>query len=236
MTVAGSNRFKEINTPSELGKLTDAKLQRLGVESKEDRKLALEAIKKAGFVSKAPTNSVARTAKNGKVMAVGGAIAQTEASTPGAGPSRLVGKVNDYSAARRFNASEVLTLWQKEKASPKPNKRKRDEDLDQDLPSGPQNETLLLGNLDFNEELNEEVLTTKATVVNRAPVMSLWSTIVAERLGFSREEALSIGAAYTEMNAVSKGASLGIFKERDKIGMEAVKGGAQPYVELMGRR
>ena len=66
--------------------------------------------------------------------------------------------------------------------------------------------------------------------------MSLWSTIVAERLGFSREEALSIGAAYTEMNAISKGASLGIYKEKDKIGLEAVKGGAQPYVELMGRR
>ena len=93
-----------------------------------------------------------------------------------------------------------------------------------------------MGNLDFNEELDEEILKTKVAVVNRAPVMSLWSTIVAERLGFSREEALSIGAAYTEMNAISKGAALGIFKERDKIGMEATKGGAQPYVELMGRR
>lgn len=33
----------------------------------------------------------------------------------------------------------------------------------------------------------------KAAVVNRAPVMSAWATIVAERMGFRREEALSIG-------------------------------------------
>ena len=85
-------RFKEHNTPSELAKLTDAKLQKLGVESKEDRKLALDAFKKAGYVSKAPTNATARTNQKGRVMAVGGAIAQTETTSPGAGPSRL-GKV-----------------------------------------------------------------------------------------------------------------------------------------------
>lgn len=38
-----------------------------------------------------------------------------------------------------------------------------------------------------------EVLKVKSTVVNRAPLMTAWATIVAERLGFEREEALSIG-------------------------------------------
>lgn len=33
----------------------------------------------------------------------------------------------------------------------------------------------------------------KSVVVNRAPVMSAWATVVAERMGFKREEALSIG-------------------------------------------
>ncbi len=33
----------------------------------------------------------------------------------------------------------------------------------------------------------------KYTVVNRAPVMMAWAFVVAERLGFQREEALSIG-------------------------------------------
>lgn len=39
----------------------------------------------------------------------------------------------------------------------------------------------------------DEVLKVKSTVVNRAPLMTAWATIVAERLGFEREEALSIG-------------------------------------------
>lgn len=34
---------------------------------------------------------------------------------------------------------------------------------------------------------------TKSTIVNRAPVMTAWAMVVAERLGFKREEALSIG-------------------------------------------
>jgi len=39
----------------------------------------------------------------------------------------------------------------------------------------------------------DQVLQLKSTVVNRAPVMTAWATIVAEWIGFCREEALSIG-------------------------------------------
>ena len=41
---------------------------------------------------------------------------------------------------------------------------------------------------------------------------------------------------YTEMNAISKGVSLGIFESSKNKGMEATKGGSQPYVDIMGRR
>jgi hypothetical protein len=77
--------------------------------------------------------------------------------------------------------------------------------------------------------------------------MTAWATVVAERLGFRREEALSIGAlpvsstahgltraaqAYTEMNANAKGQSLGIIgPSRDNLA-----GSSQPFVELMGRK
>lgn len=50
-----------------------------------------------------------------------------------------------------------------------------------------------LGSLDFHEILDEDALGPKTAVVNRAPVMMAWASVVAERLGFSREEALSIG-------------------------------------------
>ncbi|KAL5530672.1 GLN1 [Sanghuangporus sanghuang] len=199
--------YKTHNTPSALGNLTDAKLKSLGIESKEDRKAALAAFRKAGYKSSGPGAAGAAA----RPRAIGGSVAQT--SSAGAGPSRL-GK----------------------KSTQSPRKRKRDDDLNEPLPNGPDNESTSLGSLDFNEVLDEETLLTKAAVVNRAPVMSVWATIVAERLGFKREEALSIASAYTEMNAISKGVSLGIFEKNKGKGVELVKGESQPYVDLMGRR
>jgi hypothetical protein len=45
-----------------------------------------------------------------------------------------------------------------------------------------------------------------------------------------------LASVYTEMNALSKGASIGKYKKGQDEGMEASRGGSQPYVELMGRR
>ena len=61
------------------------------------------------------------------------------------------------------------------------------------MPGPAPDEGTVLGSLDFHEILDEDALKLKSTVVNRAPVMMAWACIVAERLGFSREEALSIG-------------------------------------------
>ena len=47
--------------------------------------------------------------------------------------------------------------------------------------------------------------------VNRAPVMTLWAAVVAERLGFDEEEALTIGQAVAGLNAYAKGVRLGIY-------------------------
>jgi hypothetical protein len=38
------------------------------------------------------------------------------------------------------------------------------------------------------------------------------------------------------MNAISKGVSLGIFEKGKEKGLEASRGGTQPFVEIMGRR
>lgn len=45
-----------------------------------------------------------------------------------------------------------------------------------------------------------------------------------------------IASAYTEMNAISKGVSIGIFNESKAKGVELAKGESQPYIDLMGRR
>ncbi|MBM3330596.1 hypothetical protein FJY68_01935 [candidate division WOR-3 bacterium] len=69
--------------------------------------------------------------------------------------------------------------------------------------------------------------------INRAPVLALWATVVAERLGFSREEALSLGKAVTGLNAQAKGRHLGIYKKHEMPG-ERREGWADS-VELFGR-
>ena len=47
-------------------------------------------------------------------------------------------------------------------------------------------------------------------LINRAPVLTLWAAVVAERLGFDRKEALSLGKAVAGLTAQSKGRRLGI--------------------------
>ena len=48
--------------------------------------------------------------------------------------------------------------------------------------------------------------------INRAPVLTLWATVVAERMGFDGDTALSLGRALAGMNAQSKGQMLGLYK------------------------
>lgn len=53
---------------------------------------------------------------------------------------------------------------------------------------------------------------TDSLKINRAPVLTLWAAVVAERLGFDHDEALTLGRAVAGLNAYAKGKSLGIFK------------------------
>jgi len=48
--------------------------------------------------------------------------------------------------------------------------------------------------------------------INRAPVLTLWAAVVAERLGFDHDEALTLGRAVAGLNAYSKGKRLGLFE------------------------
>ena len=72
--------------------------------------------------------------------------------------------------------------------------------------------------------------------INRAPVLTLWAVVVAERLGYGQVSALTLGRAWAGLNAQSKGRALGIFqaKEKEKAA-EASPGVEVEFVELMGR-
>ncbi len=74
--------------------------------------------------------------------------------------------------------------------------------------------------------------------VNRAPVLTLWAAVVAERLGFDRDEALTMGRVVAGLNAYAKGKSLGIFKpapEEVRRERERLTKGAQLSVDLLHR-
>ncbi|OGF17147.1 MAG: hypothetical protein A2W00_09035 [Candidatus Eisenbacteria bacterium RBG_16_71_46] len=74
-------------------------------------------------------------------------------------------------------------------------------------------------------------------VINRAPVLTLWATVVAERLGFDRDEALSLGKAVAGLNAQAKGRRLGIFTPGKEPGRAARERGRDQAlrIELCGR-
>lgn len=74
--------------------------------------------------------------------------------------------------------------------------------------------------------------------INRAPVLTLWASVVAERLGFDEDEALTLGKAVAGLNAQAKGRRLGIFKpheEKPKEAREKKKRGEEFWIEVCGR-
>ena len=84
-------------------------------------------------------------------------------------------------------------------------------------------------------------MTSDTIRVNRAPVLTLWAAIVAERLGYPRDTALTIGHALSALNAQSKGKRLGIFHAAagSAEGVAAPAGepaAGQRAIDFMGRQ
>ena len=73
--------------------------------------------------------------------------------------------------------------------------------------------------------------------INRAPVLTLWAAVVAERLGYAPDEALTLAKALAGLNAQSKGRRLGIYEER-KVEEKAArppKAEKVEFIPLLGR-
>jgi hypothetical protein len=74
--------------------------------------------------------------------------------------------------------------------------------------------------------------------INRAPVLTLWAAVVAERLGFDQDTALMLGRAVAGLNAYAKGVSLGLFEPSSKAldeHLKKAKAGATLKVDLLHR-
>jgi len=75
-------------------------------------------------------------------------------------------------------------------------------------------------------------------LINRAPVLALWASVVAERLGYDSKAALSLGKTLAGLNAQSKGRRLGIYKPSEKVESVPKKKpriGEEVWVEILGR-
>jgi hypothetical protein len=72
--------------------------------------------------------------------------------------------------------------------------------------------------------------------VNRAPVLTLWAAVVAERLGHDRDAAITLGRAVAGSSARVKARAIGIAEDRDAEGelRDAVRE-ASRQVRLLGR-
>jgi hypothetical protein len=79
----------------------------------------------------------------------------------------------------------------------------------------------------------------KKIKINRAPVLTLWAAVVAERLGYDEETALTLGKAVAGLNAQSKGRRLGIYEEKTAEKRDEEKKKEKPakfeFIEIVGR-
>jgi hypothetical protein len=77
----------------------------------------------------------------------------------------------------------------------------------------------------------------KTISINRAPALTLWAAVVAQRLGFTEDEARTLGQAVAGLNAQAKGRRLGLFKPHEEKPKKArEKGPDEPFlVDLVGR-
>lgn len=79
----------------------------------------------------------------------------------------------------------------------------------------------------------------KKLKINRAPVLTLWAAVVAERLGYNEKTALTLGKAVAGLNAQSKGRKLGIYEEKTEEEKEQEakkqKQVQTEFIEILGR-
>ncbi len=81
-------------------------------------------------------------------------------------------------------------------------------------------------------------MATNTVTVNRAPVLTLWAAVVAERMGYEPDTALTLGKVLAGLNAQSKGRMLGIYgppKGSGGLTPKKVGLGEDFWIELCGR-
>jgi hypothetical protein len=90
----------------------------------------------------------------------------------------------------------------------------------------------------MRSQQKETSLTRRTITINRAPVLTLWASVVARRLGFARDEALTLGRAVVGLGTYSKAATPGLVtptREAIKAKRRALKSGKRLHIDLLDR-
>jgi len=78
----------------------------------------------------------------------------------------------------------------------------------------------------------------RTIIINRTPVLTLWASVVARRLGFEREEALTLGRAVAGLNTHGEDASPGLVTPSPRAIRErrrSLKAGQRVKFDLLDR-
>lgn len=179
-------RYKEVNTPNSLGELTDVKLVSLGVSEKEDRKLVLGAVSKAGYrakvVEKVKTEEGRKRKTSGSSALPAGNAEETKPSTATASGSSVVSTLlvseSRFVHCERYscmhNCSQSYPT--KKAATPSPAKKRKitkKNDQNEFLPDKIREQGDEVGSLEFDEILDEEVSACPPSMV--VLVCNFWS-------------------------------------------------------------
>jgi hypothetical protein len=79
-------------------------------------------------------------------------------------------------------------------------------------------------------------MTSATVMINRAPVLTLWAAVVAERLGYDADEAATFGKTVAGLNAASKAIHLGLAEPHPERHAEKRRmPGRKVEIALLGR-
>lgn len=128
---------------------------------------------------------------------------KTAAKPKSKAKGKQAGEVVNPNTGETVDATEVSDS--KPAAKPGSSKKVKAESTSKDQ-AGPSTSS---GKADSHPEAEQYVK------INRAPVLTLWVAVVAERQGFSKEAGMTFGKAISGMLAQSKGRSIGVFDKKD---------------------
>ncbi|KDN40870.1 hypothetical protein K437DRAFT_258488 [Tilletiaria anomala UBC 951] len=258
MPVAGKLFSKGYNRTTKLAQLSMIILQELGIEGEEMRAKTLRAIKGAEAV---PQRRGIKRASGAKGASRAGAAAGSFGAEDSGNATGGVGASSPNKRQRlQFTPSSIGKDWGDVPPSSSTASGYAKAGADAGDSSGE------LFEYQFNEVLEEPWLRGKYVLVNRAPVMTAWATVILEKLGFQTDEALSLGGwpmllclvstslthfapyldnlfcsctahCYVNATSTARGVSIGVLPASAAKEKESQRVGTnQPHFELMGLR